>query len=80
MVSSHMDTICQMMNPQHGKTGEDTPLTTKHILTERPSLKFRRRQFFSCNKSMEQLLNDGDKIYGDTLYMFATNIDLLKKL
>ena len=29
---------------------------------------------------MKQLHNDGDTTYGDTLYNFVTNIDLLKKL
>ena len=76
-----MDTICQGSNPQHVKTGEDTPLTIKRILTERPSLNNIRRQFFgSTNKTMKQLLNDGDTTYGDTLYKFVTDIDLLTKL
>ena len=61
--------------------GEDTPLTIKHILTECPSLNNRRRQFFgTTNKTMKQLLNDGDTTYGGTLYKFVTNIDLLTKL
>ena len=68
MLSSHMDTICQGHNPQRMKTGEDTPLTIKNILTERPSLNNRRRQFFgTTNKTMKQLLNDGDTAYGDTI-------------
>ena len=29
---------------------------------------------------MKQLLNDGNTTYGDTLYKFVTNIDLLTKL
>ena len=61
--------------------GEDTPLTIKHILTECSSLNNRRRQFFdSTNKTMKQLLNDGDTTYGGTLYKFVTNIYLLTKL
>ena len=48
---------------------------------ERPSLNIRRRQFFgSANKTMKQLLNDGDTAYGGTVQKFVTNIDLLKKL
>ena len=59
------------------KTGEDTPLTIKLILTERPSLNHRRRQFFgSTYKTMKQFLNDGDITYGDTLYKSVTKIDL----
>ena len=65
-----MDTICQGDNPQHLKTGEDTQLT-KRILTERPSLNNRRRQFFgSTNETVKQLLIDGDTAYGETLYKF----------
>ena len=78
-----MDTIiiCQGNNPKHVKTGEETPLTIKLILTERPSLTNRKLQFFgSNNKTMKQLHNDGDTTYGDTLYKFVTNIDLLTKL
>ena len=76
-----MDTICQGNNSQYVKTGEDTPLTIKHILTERPLLNNRKRQFFaSTNKTMEPLFNDGDTTHGDTLYKFVTNIDLLTKL
>ena len=61
--------------------GENTSLTVKHIPTENPSLNNRRRQFYSStSKTMEQLLNDGDTSYGDTLYKFVTNIDLLTKL
>ena len=64
-----MGTICQGNNPQHVKTGENTPLTIKHILTERPLFN-RKRQFFgSTNKTMNQLLNDGDTTYGDTTYI-----------
>ena len=45
------------------------------------SLNNRKRQFFgSTNKTMKQLLNDGDTKYGDTLYKFVTNIDLLTNL
>ena len=80
IVSSNMDTICQGNNPQYEKTGEDTPVTIKHILTEYPSLNNRRCQFFgSTNKTMKQLLNNGDLAYGDTLYKFVTNADLLTK-
>ena len=44
---------------------------------ERPSFNKRRRQFFgSTIKTMKQL-NDGDTIYGDTLYKFVTNVDPL---
>ena len=76
-----MDTICRGNNPQHMKTGEDTPLTKKHILTERPLHKNRKLQLFgSTNKTMKQLLNDGDTAYGGTLYKFVTNIDLQTKL
>ena len=61
--------------------GEDTPLTIKHIITKRPSLNNRKRQFFgSTNKTMKQLLNDGDITYGDTLYKVLINIDLPTKL
>ena len=64
-----MDTISQGNNPQHVKTGKDTPLTIKHILTECPSLNKRRLQIIgSTNKTMKQLLNDGDTSYGGTLY------------
>ena len=65
--------------PQNVNTREDTPLTIKRILTERSSLNNRRRQFFGSNKTMKQFLNDGDTIYGDTLYKFVTNVDLLTK-
>ena len=45
------------------------------------SLINRRRQFFgTTNKTMKQLLNDGDTTHGGTLYKFVTNIDLLTKL
>ena len=73
--------MCQGINPQHVKTGEDFPLRIKRILTERHSLSNKRRQFFGyTNKTMKQLLEDGDTAYGDTLYKFVTNIDLLTKL
>ena len=50
--------------------GEDTPLTIKHILKKRPLVNNRKRQFSgSTNKTMKQLLNDGDATYGDTLYI-----------
>ena len=55
------------------KTGEDTPLTVKHIQTERPLLNNRKRHIFgSTSKTMKQLHNDGDKTYVDTLYKFVT--------
>ena len=42
--------------PTYVDYGKDTPLTIKHILTERPSLNNRRRQFFgTTNKTMKQL-------------------------
>ena len=67
MVSSHMDTLRQGNHPQHVKTAENTQLTLKRILKERPSHNNRRRQFFdSTNKTMKQL-NDGDTTYGDTV-------------
>ena len=67
-----MDIICQGNNPQHDKTGEDTSLTIKHVLSERPLLYNGKRQFFgSTNKMMKQLINDGDIAYGDTLYKFV---------
>ena len=73
--------ICQGNNPQHVKSGEDTSLTIKRIQTERSSVNDRRRQFFgSTNKTMKQLLNDGNTTYGDTQCKFVTNIDLLTKL
>ena len=76
-----MDIICHGNSPQNVTTGDDTPLTIKRILTKRPSLNNRRCHFFdSTNNSMKQLLNDGDTTHGDTLYMFVTNIDLIKKL
>ena len=51
--------------------GEDTPLSIKHILTECPSLNIRRRQFFgTISKTMKKLLNDGNKTYGNTLYIY----------
>ena len=76
-----MDTIYQGNSPQNVKTGEDTPLPIKHILTECSSLNNGRRQFFgSTNKTMEQLLNDGDTAFGGTLYNFVTNFDILTKL
>ena len=76
-----MDTICQGNIPPHVKNGPDTPLTIKHILTERPLLNNRKRQFFvSTNKTKKLLLNDGDTTYGDTIYNSVTNIDLLTKL
>ena len=40
----------------------------------------RGRQLFGFNKTMKQLLNDGDTTYGDTLYEFVAYIYLLKKL
>ena len=67
-----MDLIRHRSNPQHVKTGEDTPLTVKLILTKPLSLNNRRLQLFgSTNKTMIQLLNDGDTTYGDTLYKFC---------
>ena len=49
-------------------TCEDTPLTIKRILTERPSPNNIKRQFFGSNiKTMKQLLNDGDTTYCDPL-------------
>ena len=76
-----MGTICQGNSPQYVKTGDDTPLTIKRILTERPSLNNRRLKFFGfTNKTMKQILNDGDTAYDDTLYKFVTNIDLPTKL
>ena len=73
-----MGTVCQGNSPQQMKTGEETLLTTKRILTEHPSLNNRRRQFFgSTTKTVKRALNDGDTTYGDTLYKFVTNIDLL---
>ena len=54
-------------NPQHMRTGEDTPLTIKRFVMERPSLNNRRRRFLGfTNKTMKKL-NDGDKTYGNTL-------------
>jgi len=76
-----MDTIYQGNNPQHLKTGEYTLLSTKYILTQCPSLNNRRREFFdSTNKTMKELLNDGDTANDGTLYKFVTSIDLLTKL
>ena len=76
-----MDTTCQENNPKHVETGEDTPLTVKHIITERPFVNNRKRQIFgSTNKTMKQLLNDGDTTYGYTPYKFVTSLDLLTKL
>ena len=70
MVSSQMYAVCQGNNPQHVNTGGDTSLTIKRILTEHQSLKNRRRQFFgSTDKTMKQLLRDGDTTYGDTLVL-----------
>ena len=67
--------------PTCGDSGEDTPLTIKRILTERPSLNNRRRQFFGAtNKTMQQLLSNGHTTYGGPLYKFVTNIDLQTKL
>ena len=61
--------------------GEDIPLTIKHILTECPALNHKRRQFFgTANKTMKQLLNDGDTSYGGTLYRFLIDINLIPKL
>ena len=61
--------------------GVDAPLTIKHILTECPSLNNKIHQFFgTTNKTMKQLLNNGDTTYGCALYKFVTNIDLLTKL
>ena len=57
------------------RTGEDPPLTVKHILTEQPSLNNRKRQFFgSTNKTIEQLLNDVDTTYGDYISLLPTLI------
>ena len=40
--------------PQHVNTGEDSLLTIKRILTERPSLNKRTHQFFrSANKALK---------------------------
>ena len=75
-----MDTICQGISPQHVKTGEDTPLPIKHILTDIPSLNNRRRQFFGSTNKTVKLLNDGDATNVDTLYKFVTNIDPPTKL
>ena len=67
--------------PPACETGEDTPLTMKNILTERPLLNNRRHKFFGyLKKTMKQLFSDGVKTYSDTLYKFVTNIYLLTKL
>ena len=77
---THGHYIFREQSPTCEDCGEDTPLTIKRILLECPSLNNRRRQFFGIiNKTMKQLLNDGDTTYGGTLYKFVTNIDLLKK-
>ena len=76
-----MDTIIQGNNPQHVKTGVNTPLTLKHILTERPLLNNRKRHLFgSTNKTMKQILNNGDTTFSDTTYKFVNNTKLLTKL
>ena len=62
--------MCQWNNPQHVKTGEGAPLTIKRILREPPLRTNRRLQFFGfANKTMKQVLNDGDTTYGDTLHI-----------
>ena len=67
--------------PTRENRGEDIPLTMKRILRQGPLLNKRRCQIFgSTNKTMKQLLNDGDTSYGDALYKFVTNIYLLTKL
>jgi len=72
IVSGH--TPSQENKPQYVITGQYTPLTIKHILTERPLLNNRKRQFFgSTNKTMK--LQDTV-----TLYKSVTNIDPLTKL
>ena len=77
-----MDTpyICPGNNPPHVKTGEDTQLTIKLNLTERPSLNARRWLLVGSNKTINKLLNDGNTKHGDTLYKFVTYNDLLTKL
>ena len=61
--------------------GEDTSLTIKHILTEYPSFNnIKRKLFGSINKTMKQLLTDGDTAYDGTLYKFVTSIEIVTKL
>ena len=65
-----MDTICRGKSLQHVKTGENTPLTVKRILTGSPLPNNRKRKFLgSTNKSIKQVLNDGDTIYGDNKFV-----------
>ena len=67
--------------PAYEDYGEDTPLTIKHILTERPSINTKRRQLFgTTTKTMKQLLIDGNKSYGGALDKIVINFDLLTKL
>ena len=76
-----MDTKCQGKNYQHVKIGEVISIKLQHNITERPLLDNRRRQFFgSTNKTMKNLLNNGDTTYGDTLDKFVTSFYLLTKL
>ena len=71
------------MSREHPLTCEDWRrhhAKNKTHPNRKPSLNNTRRQLFSSNKTMKQLLNDGDTPYGDTLYKFVINIDLLTKL
>ena len=46
-----------------------------------PSLNNGRRQLSgTTNKTMKQILNESGTTYGDTLYKFVTNIDLVTNL
>ena len=61
---THEDYISREQPP----TCEDTPLTIKRTLTERPSPSSIKRQFFGSNiKTVKHLLNNGDTTYFDPL-------------
>ena len=51
------------------------PTNNKTYLNRCPS-----QLFGSINKTMKQLLNNGDSLYGGTLYKFVISVDLPTKL
>ena len=76
-----MDIICLENNFQHVKTGENTILIIKIILTEFSPLTNIGHHFFSsAYKIMRQLLSDGHTSYDGFLFKFVARIDSLTKL
>ena len=66
--------------PECGDREKDIKLKLKHILTNCPSLKNRKRHLFdTIKKTRKQILTNGITSCSGTLFMFATSIDFLKK-